>query len=327
MKYQYTQSGGVESIAALIGDELFQATDRHPAWSVIKSKCFGGTLEASDFNVEQQVIEYMKLTDNVYVEDGELYYLDEPMHGVLADKIMSSLHDGLDATPLALFADNLACNPSRNSRDQLFQWLEVAGLEITDKGWIKGYKSVHSDPDGLGFRSVSSGTAYVNGKQHTGQIPQKVGDTVSMDRSDVTDNPAVACSYGLHVGSMEYAQSFTGDTVLEVHVNPADVVSVPQDAGYQKMRVCEYYVDRVVEKPEGQVEESDKYYFQNSSWLKSAEWSDYTLTIETKRGDVIKYADVPLWHYASWVDSDRPDRIGSAGEFYNDEIKGQYKRI
>jgi hypothetical protein len=94
------------------------------------------------------------------------------------------------------------------------------------------------------------------------------------------------------------------------------------------MRVCEYYVECVVEEPEDEaVDSADKYYFQNSSWLKSAEWSwDETLTIETKRGAEIKYADVPMWVWGSWLDSDLPE-YGYAGEFYNDEIKGQYPRI
>ena len=37
--------------------------------------------------------------------------------------------------------------------------------------------------------------------------------------------------------------------MLEIHINPRDVVSVPTDAGGAKMRVCRYTVASVVEAP------------------------------------------------------------------------------
>ena len=38
-------------------------------------------------------------------------------------------------------------------------------------------------------------------------------------------------------------------TVLEVYVNPRDVVSVPHDYSAQKIRVCRYVVGEPVDKP------------------------------------------------------------------------------
>jgi hypothetical protein len=66
-----------------------------------------------------------------------------------------------------------------------------------------------------------------------------------MPRDRVTFDPNNGCSFGLHVGTFSYANSY-GSTVLEVHVNPRDVVSVPTDCQDQKMRTCRYEVVQVV---------------------------------------------------------------------------------
>ena len=100
------------------------------------------------------------------------------------------------------------------------------------------------------FRTVSSGTASVNGVEQTGTIRNNIGDVVTMPRNAVEDDPKVACHVGLHVGSFSYANGF-GRHLLTVKVDPADVVSVPEDHGNQKMRVCAY---TVVEVNEGRAE-------------------------------------------------------------------------
>ncbi len=317
MKYSYSQSDGIESIAALIDGELYQATSGHPGWSVIKEKCFNGTLEVKDFDLEQQVIDHFKITDTVSIINGEVYFDGDIAHGLLADRIIKSASEGSDPTPLANFMWKLSNNPSRNSRDQLFWWLEKSGFEIAQNGDVIGYKSVHSQSEPNKFLSVSSGEAFVNGTKHVGQIPQTFGDFVSMPRSEVTDNPSVACSYGLHVGTLDYAKGFSGDTVLVVHVNPANVVSVPMDSGCEKMRVCEYEVMWVLA-------DTNYYEFQNSSWLKSAAWNDGVLTVTMKSGSAYQYKDVTEDVFGAWLDA---DEYGYPGEFYNDEIKGEYERV
>jgi hypothetical protein len=64
-----------------------------------------------------------------------------------------------------------------------------------------------------------------------------------MPRSLVDDNRSVACSVGLHVGSFHFANGFYGGgKLLVVKINPRDVVSVPADAGDQKIRVHRYVI-------------------------------------------------------------------------------------
>ena len=55
-------------------------------------------------------------------------------------------------------------------------------------------------------------------------------------------DPREGCSFGLHVGTYNYAKGFAQGVLLRVRVNPRHVVSVPLHAGYQKIRVTEYTV-------------------------------------------------------------------------------------
>jgi len=80
-------------------------------------------------------------------------------------------------------------------------------------------------------------------------VTQKVGDVVTMPRSEVTHDPNKACERGLHVATRGYAKSY--GTVMEVHFNPRDIVSVPRADRGEKVRVCRYKVAQVAgdEKP------------------------------------------------------------------------------
>lgn len=312
MKYTYIKNDDSETIVALIDGDLYSITNEHPCWDDVRWKCSEGTATPEDFDIEKKVIKYLELSDRAGIDNGVLNFDGEEMHTVLADKIIANVTDGVDATGLVNFMELLADNPSRNSRDQLFTWLEQSGFEITDAGLIVGYKSVYSTDEG--YLSVSSGTATVNGITHTGQIPQKIGDVVTMPRSEVTDNPAESCSYGLHVGTREYAEAFFGDTVLLVYVNPKDVVSVP-NADATKMRVCKYVVVGKYEEPVVTVEEGHK--FQNSSFLAAAWFDGDVLTVEMKSGRSYKYNV----DWQTWNDFTNADEYHGAGEYYNYYIK------
>jgi bifunctional DNA-binding transcriptional regulator/antitoxin component of YhaV-PrlF toxin-antitoxin module len=81
-----------------------------------------------------------------------------------------------------------------------------------------------------------------------------------MKRSEVDDDPAVTCSRGLHVAAFPYARDFyPNGKMMEVKVNPMDVVAVPDDYNAQKMRVCKYVVLRECEGPRPDQEVIYKY--------------------------------------------------------------------
>ena len=111
-----------------------------------------------------------------------------------------------------------------------------------EDGYLMLYKGVKSDGKG-GYESVASGTAWVNGEKVVGHIPASVGDVITMPRSEVSDDPNVACHAGLHAAARDYALGYARQgTMLTMRVDPADVVSVPADSAQQKMRVCRYEV-------------------------------------------------------------------------------------
>ena len=95
---------------------------------------------------------------------------------------------------------------------------------------------------------MSSGRATVNGTTHIGHIPNPPGAVVEMPRTQVSDDRHNGCTTGLHVGTWDYASAF-GPKTLIVSVNPRDVVSVPKDCGYQKLRTCRYTVLDAVRNP------------------------------------------------------------------------------
>jgi hypothetical protein len=64
-----------------------------------------------------------------------------------------------------------------------------------------------------------------------------------MPRNFVCDDAGIGCSDGFHAGSLDYAEGFgRGGNLMVVEINPADVVSVPNDSDCQKLRTCKYKV-------------------------------------------------------------------------------------
>ena len=133
-------------------------------------------------------------------------------------------------------------NVSANSVNELYSFLSYKSLPITPEGNFLAYKGVKND-----FYSSSGNisTVVVQGKvNEAGNILNTLGSTIEVARRSVDDNKDNHCSFGLHVGSFDYATSWAGPTgrLLVVEVNPADAVSVPTDCSFQKLRVSKYKV-------------------------------------------------------------------------------------
>lgn len=194
------------------------------------------------------VDDIVDLTERVTIENGQLMLDGEPVPGTLASTITRYRNESRPFMGLVRFLERLDANPSRRSREQLFNWTSRVDLEIDEDGYLIGYKGVTEE-----LTSISHGTAFVDDILHEGAIPNRVGAVVSMPREDVQDDPTITCSYGLHVGNKEYADGF-GRVTLVVKVDPADVVSVPTDYSGQKMRCCRYEVVDVLEPAEDNVD-------------------------------------------------------------------------
>ena len=213
------------------------------------------SLMSPEAKVRQSIDSSYYLSENLTIRDGHIFFGEFRLEETLADHMLSLL--GEENVPkdekmwrsYVKFLDNLHQNADEDVRKQLFRWMEYenkAGnaFGITDDGCLVGYKGCEGTV--LEPMSVFTGNAIVDGVEFNGSIPNKVGSVIQMPRSAVQVDPAVGCSYGLHVGTRNYAVQWAPVLIL-VKVNPRDVVSVPYECESQKMRVCEYTVLKVTD--------------------------------------------------------------------------------
>jgi hypothetical protein len=176
---------------------------------------------------------------NFAVKNGRVEINGVVAPEVLGNKIIKFSNEGLPFKPLLKFAENLQSNPSFRAVNELFSFLEKNDHPITESGNFIAYKRVRGD-----FKDIHSGT-----------MDNSVGKTLEIPRNQVDEDATRTCSYGLHVANWDYAHTqFASsdsqtDVMLEVEVNPRDVVAVPVDYSNSKMRVCKYVVLGIVTTP------------------------------------------------------------------------------
>jgi hypothetical protein len=157
----------------------------------------------------------------------------EQLEPVLASKLVDFVNKKLPFTPLTKFFENLKRNPDQNAVKQFFEYLKKYSWPITQDGCFLAYKYV---------------TKLDNGKlvdSHTKTFDNTPGKTVTEDRNRCDPDPRETCSRGLHVAAYPFASNCGGgEVMLEVKVNPKDVVCIPNDHDAQKIRVCRYEVLR-----------------------------------------------------------------------------------
>jgi hypothetical protein len=159
---------------------------------------------------------------------GCILYDGEPVDAELNRRVLQSVNEGFDLTAMVNFCTKLFDNSSRKSIQTLYPFMAKGKMAITPDGNIQVYRVVTPD--------------YYD--KHTKSMYNGVGQRVSMPRNKVADDPDEACAAGLHVCSFGYLHTFysSGDRVLLCEVNPKNVVSVPKDHAFEKMRVCEFEV-------------------------------------------------------------------------------------
>lgn len=162
----------------------------------------------------------------VTIVEDVLFYDGVAMHNALSARIMQMLSEGFDIQPFCNLMENIESNPSYRARQELFGFLEACSLPITADGHFIAYKKIRTD-----WKDV-----------YTGTIDNSIGARPKMDRRNVNEDPTQTCSAGLHVCSYSYLNSYGGERIVAVKVNPRDVVSCPIDYNNAKLRVCEYEV-------------------------------------------------------------------------------------
>lgn len=166
--------------------------------------------------------------EGIEVKDGNLYVFGDPVHSTLATRVLSFLEAGLDCVHLFKFILKLNLNPSKRAVDELYTFLEHRALPITDNGNFLAYKAVREDYS----------------DKYSGKFINTIDAVLEMPRNKVDDDKNIGCSYGFHAGTVEYAKDFLGREghLMLVEINPADVVSIPTDCQFQKLRTSKYKV-------------------------------------------------------------------------------------
>jgi hypothetical protein len=218
-----------ETITAVINGKSYTIRRDHANAKMVINAIAEGRAEGD----VEQLMDITKALDaylgnSVEVKEGSVYHRGEVVDERIARRILNFMEEDLPVEPMTRFLENLYNNPSHNSRAQLYQFLEHKNMPITEDGCFLAYKSVDEN--------------YMD--HHTGKFSNRVGQILTIARRSVDDNPENGCSYGFHAGSLEYASNFGGGErrVVIVKISPEDVVSVPNDCEFQKLRTAKYEV-------------------------------------------------------------------------------------
>lgn len=225
-------------------------------------------IQAAIAETSENIIDTFKqskvLSKHLELRNGHLYVDGNLINNTLEKHVLSIMreHDNGNETEenwlsLVNFVEKLYKNQSNFVRNQFYGWLDYqvnhGKITLTTDGNLIAYKGVEQYTDENGnrrVRSIHAGHGFVNGKEYkNAHLPNDKGDIVEIPREEVNDNPDEGCHVGLHVGTWDYADAFGDGNTLTVEVDPADVVSVPNDSNFQKIRVSRYKVIDTVLKP------------------------------------------------------------------------------
>ena len=233
MKYIISNNG---SVNAFVGGKPYTFSKSHENYDKLLSYLENGNVEhfEASYDIASTVEHYCD--GYVHVDNGELSWQGITMPELFTDRILQMRREGFYIDSMLNFLDNMNDNPSDQAIVELFDFMQNKHLPITDDGHFLAYKAVSPD-----FKDI-----------YTGNIDNSVGNEVSIERSKVDSNRNKHCSAGLHVGAIDYVKSYGGidldedndggNQIVICKVNPADVVSVPSDARFQKLRTCRYEV-------------------------------------------------------------------------------------
>ena len=240
-----------------------------------------------DESTEDEICELLK-SDGMasYLEDADINCVDgkfeldgEEVHPTIINRIKAFADAGLPIKNLESFERRRRENVSFASSEEAFDFLQNKNMPVTEDGCFLAYKAVRTD--------------YMD--KYSGTIDNHPGQLVQMTRRKVDDDRDHGCSKGLHVGALEYAESYGGHDciILLVKVDPKDIVSVPKDSRCQKCRVCEYRVLKVVRGPlerplySAYGEELDSYNDGEDDWDDEGFWEMEEEALDDEHDTVI----------------------------------------
>ncbi len=191
------------------------------------------------FEMISEKEQFIKLTRGrveVDTKAGVVRYSGRVISADLGDRLIEAARadDDSGLNRLVKFTDRLYQNPSKDSVQQLFGFLQHNDIEIDDDGMVVAFKKIRE-----------------NWKDcHSNTVDNSIGQEPYMPRWEVNADKHQTCSRGYHVCAKSYLSQFNGSRVVKVLVDPADFVSIPVDYNNAKARVCKY---KVIEEVTGKV--------------------------------------------------------------------------
>lgn len=214
-------------LTLFFGGKTYNVAADHPNYNKIRD-----ALKASDEKALVKLIDVVSTVNKytgkaVEIVAGVVYYKGNPMHNVVAQRILQLMTEGFPFQNFVNFLENVMQNPSSRAVDELFTFLMNQNLPVTEDGHFLAYKRVQDN-----WMDI-----------YSGKIDNSIGKIVTMERNLVDDDFRQHCSRGLHVGAISYVHGYgSGGHIVICKVNPADVVSVPDDCNFTKLRTCRYEV-------------------------------------------------------------------------------------
>lgn len=106
---------------------------------------------------------------------------------------------------------------------------------------LKTVKVLYDQLEAVRFKPQLLGGENVYTDGHSKTFTIKIGELVTMPREECDSVQENQCSRGLHLANAEWlTEGYFGDQGLVCLCNPKDVVAVPYDSSYGKLRTCAY---------------------------------------------------------------------------------------
>ena len=221
------------NIVVIFDDKVQSYPKSHPFFLKAKDYISHKRFHKLDYEGNMEKSSFRSGCQGLKIAKGKVTVDGENLPKVLQKKLLEMYQQGAPCGPMVKFWRNLLLNPSKDAQKELFDFLLHSHIPLTEDGCFIAYKRVRKDMKDI----------------YSGKMDNSVGEFVVMPRPEVDDNRERTCSKGLHAAAWGYLDSYApqaGNVTVEVKINPRDVVSIPVDYQFMKLRVSQYKVIKKV---------------------------------------------------------------------------------
>lgn len=173
--------------------------------------------------------------DIIYWDNVSSLSVPQDLAGAIVDAELN--HDDLKLTTYRNFWTLMSLNTDEDCRRNLYWFLQLHGLKLAKCGFFVAYRNVDK---------TNTPGVYTDHHSHSTRI--EIGNMVTLDRNKCDCDSNVECSRGLHCASVKWLKkNYFGSVGLACLVNPVDVVAVPHNSKYGKLRTCAYLPMEIID--------------------------------------------------------------------------------